>query len=275
MKILYKQSATSSTITVNRGITFRNTYLKELTYKNDFAKTTLKPHCHNEYEVHMVFFGKQCYEIDGITYEIQENEFMLIPPKVKHRMISASEKLLKYSITFDSSDFSFDLCYHGLLPEACINSINFIAEEANKKMPFSAYLIESRVWEVLILLSRAIGQKENGSNTQSQVSNSLADLAKEFILDNIEQSISAEDVAFYCHLSTRQLYRIFQDAEGVSPTKYIHAEKMKRIGNHLKNTDLTLREISELFSYRNEYYFNTSFKKHYGMPPSAYRKMFR
>lgn len=53
-------------------------------------------------------------------------------------------------------------------------------------------------------------------------------IASKFILDNIERNLSVADVAFYCHLSPRQLTRIFLDAEGVSPAKYINGKKWKK-----------------------------------------------
>lgn len=50
---------------------------------------------------------------------------------------------------------------------------------------------------------------------------------------------------------------------------------MEKIGECIKNSDLSLQQISERFSYNNEYYFNRAFKKYFGVPPFAYRKMFR
>ena len=101
------------------------------------------------------------------------------------------------------------------------------------------------------------------------------EMVKKFISDNVEQNLSVADVASYCHLSARQLTRIFLDKEGISPAKYINSERMKKIGECIKNSDLTLQQISDRFSYNNEYYFNASFKKYFGVPPLTYRKMFR
>lgn len=275
MKILYKQNPENNAKTGRSVLDIQNAYLKENTYKSDYRKTTLKSHCHTEYEIHMIFCGKQCYEVGDITYEVNENEFILIPPKTMHRMVFASENLQKYSITFDSNDIVAALCYHKAIPETIINSIRFIAEEFRKKSPSSPFIIENRVLEVLTLLFRSIGcETTTPVNEMSAVDNRFV-MASKFILDNIEQNLSVADVAFYCHLSTRQLTRIFLDTEGVSPAKYINDIKMKKIGEYIKNSDLSLQQISEQFSYNNEYYFNTAFKKHFGMPPFTYRKMFR
>ncbi len=275
MKILYRQNHKNGTKTDLSAHNIKNSYLKEITFKSDYKKTTRKCHCHTEYELHLIFCGKQCYEVGDITYEVHENEFILIPPKTMHRMVFASENLHKYSITFDSAEILGVLCYHGKMTEAIINSIRFISEEFRKKMPSTPLIIENRVLEVLILLFRIIGCEKTTSDVEIKAADNRFVMAKKFISDNIEQNLSVADVAFYCHLSTRQLTRIFLDTEGVSPAKYINNIKMKKIGECIKNSDLSLQQISEQFSYNNEYYFNTAFKKHFGMPPFAYKKMFR
>lgn len=275
MKILYRQNSEISNKTDLSALNIKNSYLKEITFKSDYKKTTRKPHCHTEYELHLIFCGIQCYEVGDITYEVHENEFILIPPETTHRVMFASENLLKYSITFNSADISENLCYHGKTTNAVTNSIRFIAEEFRKNMPCASLLIENRIFEMLILLLRIVGYKEIVANTEIHTEDTRLELAKKFISDNLEQNLSVTDVASYCHLSTRQLTRIFMDSEGVSPARYINSERMKKIGEYIKNTDLSLQQISEHFSYNNQYYFNVAFKKHFGMPPFTYKKMFR
>ena len=251
----------------------KNIYLKELTFKNDYKKTTLKYHYHNDYEIHMIFKGKQCYEISGGLYEAKEQEFILIPPGEKHCMMYASENLLKYPITFSSGILKGICSYHGRIPGTVFQGIEFISEEMKRKTPSAFLLSQNRTVEVITLLLREAGYEEKSIDSEKITDDDKNRLAKKFIADNIEQNLSVKDVATYCHLSERQLTRNFIMTEGISPAKYITAEKMKRVGECVKNTDLSLKQISEKFSFNNEYYFNTAFKKHFGMPPLSYRKM--
>ncbi len=275
MKILYKQSSVKINNNALAGMGVENCYLKEIMYVNDYKITTLNTHSHTEYEIHMVFCGKQCYEIDGSLYEVGENEFIIIPPGLKHSIAFASENLSKYSITFNLNDGVGYSAYLGEINDDIINSINFISNEFRQKRREAYVLIENRVFEILVLLFRILGYKGKNDSAEMQTTDDRFNLAKKFILDNIEQNLSVADVASYCHISTRQLTRIFFDVEGSSPAKYISDRKMEKICHLLINTDLTLRQISEKFSYNNEYYFNSAFKKHFGMPPMAYRKTFR
>lgn len=270
MKIIYRQKAVNSP----NSFAIKNGYLKELLHKNDYKKTTSKAHYHNEYEVHIILFGKQSYEISGNTYDLTENEFIFIPPKTKHKMTYASENLHKYSITFSRTDMMHSLLHHGTISATILQNIKFITDEAKQKLPSSVILTENRFIETVVLLCRLAGYTEKSSDTEIFSDFDRNKLAKKFISDNIEQNLTINDVALYCHLSTRQLTRIFVEADGISPAKYINSERMKKIGECVKSSDLSLKQISEKFSFNNEYYFNTAFKKYFGMPPMTYRKMF-
>lgn len=275
MKILYKQCLTDKESSALIKLKINNCYFKEIIQKKDYKITTSKLHWHDVYEIHMIVRGEQHYEIDGVTYELGRNEFIIISPKTRHRVVFSSANLVKYSVTFNAGNLLENSLYHGEITESIINSIEFIAEEYKQKKSSSFSLIENRVFEILVLLLRISGYKEKTVKSEKNPSDYQLGLAKKFISDNIEHGLSVEDVADYCHISSRQLSRIFVCAEGISPAKYICGEKMKKISEYLKNSDLSLKQISEKFSYADEYYFNAAFKKYFGIPPLAYRKMYQ
>ena len=97
-------------------------------------------------------------------------------------------------------------------------------------------------------------------------------IAKQYIEDNIERSISLSELAAYCYLSEKQLTRIFRQGEGVSAAEYVRQRRCRKIEELLAGSDLTLCAISEQMGFSSEYYFNAFYKKYAGMTPGAYRK---
>lgn len=275
MKILYRQNGTTGDRLAVLSHNIKNCYLKKLVYNNDYKITTGKSHWHSEYEIHIVFSGCQFYEIDSKIYEVHKNEFIIIPPKVKHKITFTSENLIKYSLTFNSEDMPFDSLYFGKADKNMVNNIVFISEEFKQKSAYANLIIENRIFELFITLFRIVGYKEVNADTKDTSGDDRLDLAKKFISDNIERNLSVSVVASYCHMSERQLSRIFLEKEGISPAKYINREKMEKIGKYIKSSELSLQQLSEMFSYNNQYYFNTAFKNYFGMPPNEYRKMFK
>ena len=243
MKILYKQPAgTQQTIL---GIS--NCYFKQLRQAMDKRVTTLNPHHHTDYEVHILQSGTQAYEIGGTVAELRAGEFLIIPPYVKHRVLSASEDMQKSSLTFYCEYTPGYDHFVGKVTPRVEDDLRFIAEEAASHTGYSALLIGGRVFETVLLLLRLSGYKEQPlaeSAEEADEDERLA-LARRYVLDNVQQNISAGDVAYYCHLSTRQLTRIFQEEEGVSLARYILDEKMKALREDMLIPGLTLREISE------------------------------
>ena len=272
MKIIYKQS--EDIARWEPGIS--HCYFKQLSHTRDSRTVTLNPHHHTDYEVHLICRGSHAYEIGDNVIQLQAGMFLLIPPGVRHRVLGASEDMQKYSITFHS-DYR-PACDHwaGPLTERMQADLKFIGEEAGKTGGCARQLIGGCVLELILLLLRTVGYE--GPETPPLPEESGEDermaLARRYIADNVERSISVEDVAYYCHLSTRQLARLFWEQAGVSPARYLQAEKMQAVRQSLLTEKLTSRQLSEKYGYSSEYYFCKAFKKYYGMSPGAYRKAY-
>lgn len=105
------------------------------------------------------------------------------------------------------------------------------------KKQSSAILIENRYIEMLVMLLRISGFKENIVKESNKHGNNRSiSAAIQFINDNIEHKLTVTDVATYCHVSVRHLTREFKSVERIAPAKYIRQEKMNTILVHrLKN----------------------------------------
>jgi AraC-like DNA-binding protein len=97
-------------------------------------------------------------------------------------------------------------------------------------------------------------------------------MAKQYISDNINTPLTVLEVADYCHLSTKQLTRIFIIEEGMHTAEYIRKMRCIEIEKLLCDKALSLKAISEQMGFSSEYYFNSYFKKYAGLAPGIYRR---
>ena len=97
-------------------------------------------------------------------------------------------------------------------------------------------------------------------------------LVKQYVKDNIAENINTEELASYCRISEKHLERIFLQSEGKTLMTFVREQKCREIEKLLADSSLSIKQISEMMNFSNEYYFNAFFKKHSGMPPGAYRK---
>ena len=311
MKIIYKQPKTKSLL---HELGVQNCYFKHLTVAEDANHITKKEHHHTGFEIHMIMEGYQEYECGNMPFHVEEGTFFLIPPLLGHRFAATAPHTSKYSLTFectpelaaslsllDQSPYarselsqstrrntflntgadtsqsisnSVPQCIQGPLSQRMTEIIRHIAEEYAGKKQTSGLLISNAVLELVVLFLRTLGLKEETAQTGDSEEDFRLTLAKQYIQDNIKAALSVSDVAHYCHISTKQLTRIFQKSENITPLKYIQNQRVACIEMLLGQNDLTLKEISEVMNFTNEYYFNTFFRNHAGMTPGAYRKMF-
>jgi len=285
LKILYRQPQKSAAHPLHFSamgpLGIERCHLKAIDAAIDTAGFTKKSHSHTGYEVHLLESGSQLYETEDGTFLVPAGHFLLIPPNKKHQIHAVQTPMRKYGLTFTLSSALQD-SFFDALPQSCVcketppalwDALRFIGAERDRPRQASGILIETRTLECVFLLLRAAGAVERRSPELSDGADAGLDIAKQYIRDNLHTPMQVGDVAAYCYISTKQLTRLFWRIEGISPAVYIRRERIRYIETLLADASLSIREISERCGFPNEYYFNTFFKRYYGMPPGQYRKM--
>ncbi len=95
--------------------------------------------------------------------------------------------------------------------------------------------------------------------------------AAKFIFNNI-QSVTVEDIAKNCVLSEEYLTRICREILGISLKELITVYRMQIARNYLKNTRITVKNLSEYLGYCNKKYFIRVFRDSFGMTPTQFRQ---
>lgn len=96
--------------------------------------------------------------------------------------------------------------------------------------------------------------------------------AVEYINANLSSSLSVEQIAKHSNLSKNALYRGFQKEFSMTVGSYITKKRMDAAERLLKNTDLSVEEISDRTGFSTAAYFGYIFKKTKGISPLKFRK---
>ncbi|MBQ8431996.1 MAG: helix-turn-helix transcriptional regulator [Clostridia bacterium] len=256
-------------------------YVKQLSLAQDRMHVTRKKHHHTGFEIHMVMRGEQIYEIGQTVVCVRAGEFLLLSPLVKHRTVEEAAETSKYSLSFRLRENSplasalTDLSPYlkGRIPIAVLENVERIRAERGTQALCGSAILCNRAFECIILFLRLTNPEGLLELHEEQTGEDVRLLlAKQYIADNLCQSLTVADIASYCCISTKQLTRLFERTEGVAVAAYVRRARCARMEELLANTARSLREISEEMGFQNEYYFNTFFKKHAGMSPGAFRK---
>lgn len=279
MKILYKQSSQLQKISLLEQLGISNCHFKQVDPLRDSGSITPRSHHHTSCEIHLVTKGFQHYQVAEELHTVKAGCFILIPPNTAHKHLFSEPGTEKYSITFGATPSPTNLAAHLMHTVLCVplcrqaqEALTAIEAEARHRREFSSVVMECRIFELLLAIARYSGFREEPL-PDVQDEDSRVSMARQYVLDNIERPITCPELANYCHLSQKQLTRLFQQYTDQTPAAYIRAQKVRRIEMLLTESNLSLRQISDRLHFASENHFNSFFTKYAGMTPGAYRKM--
>ena len=106
-----------------------------------------------------------------------------------------------------------------------------------------------------------------------QVGNYSAPIKKaaEFLSLNYSQKLSLSQLAEHVGLSEAYLSKAFRREVGMTVSQYIAHLRCTQAAEMLRNSDISIQEISDYVGYPDNNYFVKVFKSYHGVTPSAYR----
>ena len=241
-------------------------------------------HSHSVYEFHQVLDGKMETMLeDGRTLSVAKNQFIIIPPSLKHSITHESEDFKKILISFelnsaknDNDDFyvSTIRAMKNPAPYKCsarmIKLFNILLDIKKSDIHDKSNMLFELVVCYVIEMCNVIA-KNYDVNMAEFTADKRVDFAIKFIKDNISLPITTVDVAKAVYISTKQLGRIFNEYLGQSPAEYIKMEKNKYICRLLTETNLSLSDIAEAVGFPDVASLIKRFKSIEGITPAKYR----
>ncbi|MFK0252767.1 AraC family transcriptional regulator [Streptomyces sp. NPDC090445] len=91
--------------------------------------------------------------------------------------------------------------------------------------------------------------------------------------ENLGQELTIDEMAKTALFSKFHFTRIFKNATGITPGRFLSALRLERAKHLLVTTELNIADISNLVGYQSVGTFSSRFKNSVGMAPSAYRRL--
>ncbi|GGG00309.1 response regulator transcription factor [Paenibacillus abyssi] len=96
-----------------------------------------------------------------------------------------------------------------------------------------------------------------------------------FIQHSMPGEVSLKDAAAHVYLNPSYLSKLFKQEAHKNFVEFVTETRMREAGKMLSGTSLRISEVAERLGYTDISYFTNTFKKHFGITPSEYRKMKR
>jgi AraC family transcriptional regulator len=94
----------------------------------------------------------------------------------------------------------------------------------------------------------------------------------EYINDRLETDLSLPELAGVVGLNPDYFARTFKQTTGVSPHRYVLLKRIDRACALLKDSPISIVEISQRSGFASQSAFTTAFGRIQGITPSAYRR---
>jgi AraC-like DNA-binding protein len=98
--------------------------------------------------------------------------------------------------------------------------------------------------------------------------------AKDLIDARYREPLDVPSIARAAHLSPAHFSREFRRTFGETPHQYLLTRRMERAAALLRNTDRTVADICLTVGLRSVGSFTTTFRRMFGLTPTAYRAAF-
>ena len=110
------------------------------------------------------------------------------------------------------------------------------------------------------------------SSTESHYSDTLVDLIKDFLLNNLEKNFTLDEIASKFNYSKSYLHTKFKIKTGYPIMVFFNLKKIQKACEYLNYTDLNIKEISFKVGFEDPLYFSRIFKNYMGKSPRNYKR---
>lgn len=223
--------------------------------------------CHKPFEFHSIKpFAENtsviifCFEATGDSMSFFNNKILSLNLRQKMYISDIADAGSRIFL----KKHPLDIAREGstLNPDATQNEFQFV-KSAIELLLSSLINCETTEKEKRILVYQQFSHRQN-----------LAKEITEFLNENLSENITLDTLSEKFSYSKSSLKRIFKNETGQSIITFLNCARLKKAAELLKCSEKTLEIIANETGFSSVYYFSNSFKKAYGISPSAYKKQF-
>lgn len=247
-------------------------------------------HWHSELEIMMVEKGSvDCY-VGTEHFVLKEGNAIFVNSKVIHKFTSEQPSVIPnvlFSAEFIAPKGSLvhkkyvspvlqvSEGYQIFCPDRHESLLALLREifRIQKTGDFREILTVQKLTELWVQIFR--NTDFNAHKPETLVSlrgQSQLQLMMEYIHENHKSSISLEQIAAAASVSKSTALKLFSKFLNDTPVNYLIAYRLKKAADLLKSTERKIDFIALETGFESDAYFCRSFKKHFGITPTAYRK---
>lgn len=247
-------------------------------------------HFHNVYEMYYFITGERRLFYKDRIYHISPGDIAVIN-KYEIHSIGDWEKpghsmiLIDFKENFltDFQDYNVFDCFGKNIivisprdknGERAYEKFNDVLNEYNGNFKDRAAALKIKIAELLIYISRLqdiYGDKKETADSSQLIMEAIM----KYISLNYKNKITLREIADFTGYSKNYICAYFKKYSGFSIVEYLNGYRVKKSQEYLKDTDMSVTDISSKCGFESITHFGRTFKLIVGCSPLQYRKMLK
>ena len=254
-------------------------------------------HTHDFLELVYIVSGKGKQYVDGKEYPVTRGDLLFINYNQTHAF-SSGKGMEYYNIYMQPSVVSANLINaDNAFRMLALKSFEDFREGVGEDHPVVRFSAKElfEVETCIQAIKRELESEESGSDTvvksyltilltymfrkmavyedvQGEKHGKIQELIR-YIEENCTKKLSLEELANQCFYNPSYFCRVFKEYSGVTVTEFIHENRIRKSCELLKNTSMSIEDISRQIGYTNKTSFYKRFRAQLGISPADYRKV--
>lgn len=223
------------------------------------------PAVRTHYLLHYVISGTGTYSVGGNVYPLSEGQAFLIKPG---------------EVTLYKADVKNPWCYVWVALRTELEefkSLPYVIENRELSAIMQRYSHVERIyklndfhaaaltWSVAACLAEP---KYNTENTTDYTNRAIS-----IIEQHYTGNITVQGIADTLNIDRSYFSNLFKKDTGLSPQQYLIAHRLRQSLELLREDRYTISVVAASVGFSDLFTFSRCFKKHYGVPPTEYKKL--
>ncbi len=231
------------------------------------------PCIRNFYFVHYVYSGRGYLLAEGKRYEIEAGQYFLIyPGQLAYYEADKEEPWVYRWVEFAGALCGEMLSAAGFSKETPVltdkngtvgRAVRELTEAGGAEFTF----VMERLWGILCAMTAG-----RLRGTEEEKGSSYVRKCEAYMRMNLHRKLRVAELADYVGLDRSYFSRIFREQKGQSPQQYLLKMKFAAAAQHLKNKELSIKEVALCVGYDDPLEFSKQFRKQFQVSPSQWRR---